>query len=609
MNVNKIIASLASLMLVLSPMQVYAEDTVYATDNNGNNYASIESAWSAANNGTAITLQTDWNLGSRLVLNEGATATVELNGHKISRDLSESQSNGEVLCVNANATLTLTGLNSSDTEFTLTGSEYTYSDWTGLSSADKDFTYKAGGLITGGKSTNGGGGIHVKKNSTLNLNNVIVGGNRAEDSWRNCGEGGGICADGDNTTLNLTNAYVVCNFADIDGGGIYSNSENSKMNIVNSHIDRNSACGSSYTRERNGGGIYVNQNATEVSLVNTEVTNNTAKNNGGGIYIDDEDVKITLDGSHVNSNAVYLAEGGGGGIFVNDTNSTIEMKNSSTINENFAYQHGGGIYFNYSYFTLKALDDTENAISNNEADEHGAGIYICSNIKNTNSGEISGITMDSNYSTYFKEYYDDNSLSSKSRGGAIYVDQENITIKNCTLTHNSAMEGSAIYVNNDDCVLEDCTITDNNSNNHLGAVTIDNMCDITLNGKMIIKKNQELTTKYWGIYCDLVVKEGDYVDSYIKGNLSKDASVGLYLDKARTIVKEQASDTISRFYSDTSNYYLEYDSGDQSISSVASSSSSIFGDGNTIIAGCVMGGIVAIGIVALVINKKKNSMN
>ena len=587
MKLKNVLASVASLMLVLSPLNVYADDTVYATDNNGNNYTSIESAWSAANSGTAITLQTDWNLEDRLVLNENVTAVVELNGHKISRNLTESKSDGEVIYLNKSSNLTLNGLTASQTDFTFSG----YENY----NTTKDVTYTSGGLITGGYSSNGGGGIHMKKESSLNLNNVIVGGNQAKRSCGSDGEGGAICIDGDNTNLKINNSYIVYNNANINGGGIYSDSENSSIEVTNSHINNNVT---SYDGilTTHGGGVYINQNDTSFKLTNSEIKSNSGACDGGGICVNDEDVSITLDNSHIDENNFSSR---GGGIFVSDTDCSIEMKNNSSINKNYGGQKGAGIHIDYTHFSVKGTDSTLNTISENTCSENGAGIYICSNILSTsNSGEVSGLTLDSNVATC---YYGSGNLTKWfSCGGGMHINQENVLVSNCIITNNKAAEGGGVYVDNDDATFENVTVTNNNSWDEYGGFFVSSKNDITLKGKVIIRDN---TTKS-GDKIDLHLNS-EVTDAYVKGTPSVGSEIGVYTDSARKFGKNVESGVASVYYSNRVGYHAEFVESEQAFYIRQDSASSIFGNGNTLIACAVMAGITVVGVVCLVVNKKK----
>ena len=589
MKCNKVLASVASLMLVLSPLNVYADDTVYATDNNGNNYTSIESAWSAANSGTAITLLTDWNLEDRLVLNENVTAVVELNGHKISRNLTQGKSDGEVFYLSDCSNLTLNGLNAPQTEFTFTGC-YFYD-------STKEVTYTSGGLITGGYSTNSGGGIHVKKGATLNLNHVIVGGNHAKAGLFSNGEGGAICMDGDDTYLKMDSSYIVYNNARVNGGGIYSDSENSTIEVTNSYIDNNTASHSSGSTNH-GGAIYINQNDTLLKLTNSEIKSNNVWGDGGGVYVNDEDVSITLDNSHINENGFSDL---GGGICVNDSDCSIEMSNNSSINKNNGGNKGAGIYFNYTDFSVKGTDSTLNTISENTSKSGGTGIYVCSNtLTFSNSGEISGLTIDSNYSNG----YDGDSIDDKmyACGGGMFIAQENVLVSNCIITNNTATRGGGVFVDNDDVTFENVVVTNNNSWDKYGGFFVSNESDVILNGKVIIKDNTTKSKDKLNLHLD-----SEILTAYVKGNLSEGSQVGVYVDEARTIAKKQPVETMKYFFLDTTGYLLEYSSKDQTLSSVVNSTGSIFGDGNTLIAGCVMLAVVAVGVVCLVVHKKKEA--
>jgi hypothetical protein len=593
MRMNKVLASVASLMLVLSPLNVYADDTVYATDNNGNNYMSINAAWNAACNGVEITMQADWNLEDRLIVPDSAKAVVEMNGHRISRNLGDDTTNGEVLCLNDNSTLNLMGLNAPETEFSFKG----YSRY----NSTQDVSLTSGGLITGGYSSNGGGGIYMKKGSSLTLNHIIVGGNKSEKSLQMDGNGGGICIDGDNTNCNFQYSYVAYNFADLNGGGIYSNSENSMIILTGSHINNNSTyCYTNY-HTKNGGGLYIDKDSTALSMRDSEIKLNYAYGDGGGLFINGEYAKVSMDNSHIDENTSHE----GGGININDTNCSIEMKNNSSINKNKG-SLGGGVYINYSYFSIQSKDDTQNTISENTISASGAGIYINSNTLNSNSGEILGMIIDSNVSGSYSE----GTNMGGSNGGGLYINQENVLVKNCTITNNKCSHGGGVYIDNDNVTFEDTTVTNNSSWNKWGSFYVSNTNDITLNGKIIIKNNEGKQSDLRGANHigdgDLELGEGDTMDSYIKGNLSSDSEIGLYMSNVRKIAIEQTSDNTSVFFFNYGISHLEYNADEQAYYLVSgSATSSVFGDGNTLIAGCVMVAVVAVGVVCLVVHKKR----
>jgi predicted outer membrane repeat protein len=526
MRLNKIVAGVSSFMLVLSPMCVYAEDTIYATDVNGNNYTSISDAWSAACSGTEITMAQDWILESSLCTDENQTITINMNGHKIDRNQNdETKKNGEVIYLDENSNLTLNGSND-DITF----------DFHGYSSSGnyKSYSLKSGGLITGGACEFSGGGIHMLENSSLILNHVAVAGNKhsftQNGAW--VGTGGGIYMKDDNCTVILKNALVEHNFARTFGGGIYSDGKNAKIIL----------------------------DASEISYNSSE--------EGGGIYSDASGMSIVLS-------------------------------NSSGINNNNASYSGGGVYFEDTNFSIKSADEDtnklKNKIYNNTAKTYGAGIFSEIETIGSNYGEISGLSIEHN-----TVGTDDTS----GEGGGIHMGLENVKVSNCYFADNfSTGIGGAIYIFNDGATIENCEIRNNQAEKEGGGIYCDSTHDITLSGRVIIKGNK----RSGDVSDDLFLESTWYSTAYVKGEVSSGSEVGIRTADDGEI---QIGKNIS---SDCSNYFFLNDSGDYRVSyeegklyKRESLTGSIFGNSNTIIAACVMGGIVVIGGVVLVVNKKKN---
>ena len=130
-----------------------------------------------------IRLTGDITLSDRLVVTNGITATIDLNDHKLARSLTSSDANGLVLQVNGGGQLTLTD----------NGSEKK-------------------GCVTGGWSTNNGGGIWVQGN--LIMEGGTICGNKAE-------QGGGIFIKPEGT-VTMTGGTITENIATKNGGGIYN---------------------------------------------------------------------------------------------------------------------------------------------------------------------------------------------------------------------------------------------------------------------------------------------------------------------------------------------------------------------------------------------------
>ena len=144
-------------------------------------FYSMDSALGWAKDGFTIYMNQDWKISEPITIPSGKTYKIEMNGHKIYRDLSKSVDNGGVLTLASGATLYLlgngdekTGTDVSDHEFTYQG--YNEENWTSTNTK-YTLTVKAGGLITGGNSDVTAGAIYMNSNSKLYLTNVAVNGN------------------------------------------------------------------------------------------------------------------------------------------------------------------------------------------------------------------------------------------------------------------------------------------------------------------------------------------------------------------------------------------------------------------------------------------------
>ncbi len=413
MRLKKVLGCLLSLGMLLSPMTVCAEEStdVVAYTQDQQEFTSIEEAWNAARAGTYVYLNKDWNITDRLILNSQETATLDLNGHAIDRQLNDSKNDGEVIYMNKNSSLTLKG--STERTFTVRDLKGHYND------GDDTANVTVGGVITGGYSYNGAGGIHMKESCTLTLDHVGVVGNEAASDLRPYG--GGIKMDGDSCTVYVNNGSMVSYNCASYGGGIYVAGQEGHINVDASEISNN------YARS-DGGGIYSNYDATYIELNNNAIV----KENKAGYY--------------------------GGGICFNNSYNHINSKDGTgKISSNFAagyelYAMGGGIYYNPVRLKSNTATITnvtfEDNVANKEVD-YAYGGAICIDLGNV---EITDCKFKNN-----------TALS----GGAIYVNDSGTILKKCTVTNNSANKGGGIYVDSrydlkvsDKCVVKDNTKED-----------------------------------------------------------------------------------------------------------------------------------------------------
>ena len=568
MKCKKILAGLFSLGLMLSPICVYADENNFVAQSADGNefYTDADSAWQAATNGTIIKLTEDWNLNGALTINEGETVTIEMNGHKIARDLNGDQrSHGEVIHIKKGATLNLNGNNDSNTCFTYSG--YDEENEFGT------YSLTSGGLITGGYSNNGGG-IYMNESSHLNINNVAIAGNIADQNL-----GGG------------------------DGGGIFMNGKDSTVTLTNVQITQNRSKG-------NGGGIYINNDDCTVNMYDSNVSNNQAKN-GGGIYVDGSNVIINMENSSINDNSVNES---GGGIYSNKDATYVCMNKNSNILNNYAKKYGGGIYFDNPYCQITSGDGLAQ-VSNNSSGNNGGGVKfegssrgntaLVKNItfsSNSTDGYGGAIDLEQSGVTLEKCNFDQNSAK---KGGAVHIYAENTYFTNCTFEENKATnQGGAIFIYGSYNAIDGCTIINNRAEVEGGGIYQYEKDDITLSGKLVIKDN-----KRGGDYADdLMLQKNGLYTAYVKGEVKEGSSVGIRTgDTGETKIGIDITSDCSKYFflNDDGNYHISYEDGTLHKRS-GSLVGSIFGNNNLGVAVLMMMGIVAIGVVCLIAHKKKN---
>ena len=313
-----------------------------------------------------IDMYCDWNSNTRLCIPSDSKTTLNMHGHKYDRGLTSDKHNGEVIWIGSDAVVTINGSSNSSERNNTHDVKYYYSaSRSSKAGGSRSFN---GGVITGGYSSNGAGGIDIKSNVTLILNDVTIAGCRAEQSLGTDGYGGGIWVHGgtgEAGTIIMNNSTIFGCYAYNDGGGLYqSNHNNFILEMNESHIDSN------YCYNQ-GAGIDVDGETVMIlgdgkSTVSDNHTNGGSGDEGGGIYIWNDDV--TVSGLHIYNNSAYR----GGGIFTQEETITIS---DCVIECNDANNRGGGIYVN----------NDENSISNctitgNTAKNEGDGIYINTNV-------------------------------------------------------------------------------------------------------------------------------------------------------------------------------------------------------------------------------------
>ena len=225
----------------------------------------------------SVTLTRDIVISHYLGIENGITATIDLNGHTLSRNLSAADPDGHVIWILEGGTLTV-----------------------------KDSSGDNSGKLTGGWAYNGGG-INVSKNSTLYFQGGTITGCKGSAT------GGGICNKG---TCHFEGG-VIDNCWSLDCGGIFNFDAGCTLTISGGTIQN---C----TSDR-GGGCVVNNGTLTIS--GGTFTGNRCQTGGGGVW-NSPGATMTMTGGTITGNH---SDGVGGGVY---NNATLNMSGNPVITGN-----------------------------------------------------------------------------------------------------------------------------------------------------------------------------------------------------------------------------------------------------------------------------------
>lgn len=290
-------------LLCVVAQGVWAQNVVIVNSEN-DLYTAIE--WPAQE----IRLDADIQLSNYLNI-EGKTVTIDLNGHKLSRNLSVHGSQGHVIWAHGGSNLTLT-------------------------------SSVAGGSIEGGMANNGGA-IHIPFGNTVSAENVIFRNNSAAD------HAGAIWNNG---TFTATNCTFKNNTAS-DVGGIYNAVSTDGTKAGTATLTNCTFTGNAGTA---GAGALANAMGNTVMTIDGgTITGNTADTYGAGIWNGGTlnmkgkiTVKNNKNGNELVSN-VYLKNGNVITVTGSLSGSNIGLELESTqgmFTSGYSdYQHGNGPLF------------------------------------------------------------------------------------------------------------------------------------------------------------------------------------------------------------------------------------------------------------------------
>ena len=291
-----------------------------------------------------ITLGSDWIEDTELTVGASMHITLDLNGHYVHRNRNhEMKRNGYVFRVEENAVFTVRDSN------------------------PKGVGYKGvrGGVITGGASSNTGGGIHIEEKGEFRLQGGTIYDCRTDE------DGGAVYVDGSSmdTKFTMTGGRIYgCKTVNSNdeccGGGVYL--RKGVVSISNAKIDD---CYS----EDDGGAIYSCRGV--INLDNVVFSGNYAKDNGGAIYtaLDLAKYQATVIKAHNCIFAANHSDKDGGAVFINDNPDYNQamLFHKCVFRSNSANLKGGALYINDDNAALSSCE-----ITGNKAVEEGGGVYV-----------------------------------------------------------------------------------------------------------------------------------------------------------------------------------------------------------------------------------------
>ena len=317
-------------------------------------YNSVQDAWNKAkayansSNTVEITMGSNWEHDSELSTSNGQNITVDLNGCYIKRTRNSKQiKNGGVFRVASNSTLKIKD----------------------SSPKSKGYDGIKGGVITGGASTNSGGGVHVEENATF----VMEGGTIYE--CVTCYDGGGIWAN-NASKVDLKNCrlYFCQTFDSADsahGGGIYAKD----VKDLELHDMTVQDCYS----EDSGGGIYQSGWKDNKLIVgNVMFIGNKCRDDGGAMYLYEagfvhiDKCTFTTNKAGTDGGAVYVDQ-----FMQKNRRNTPLVFRDSTFKYNECGDEGSAIFVNKEDVVLVSDEITENKAGDSGAVylSHYSGAY------------------------------------------------------------------------------------------------------------------------------------------------------------------------------------------------------------------------------------------
>ena len=325
-----------------------------------------------------------------------------------------------------------------------------------------------------GNTANTAGGILLYLNSSADLDNSEVSGNKAT------GNGGGVCVYDATCSLTTSNGTVFRENSGYRGGGIFSSG--GTVTVEDSTFEKNTATD-------DGGAIAATQNSS-LTVRSSKVLENKAADTAGGILAEKSTLEVTdsiIDGNRASvGGGLYIADidapgetkedkpehtitrteitnntadgqGIGGGIYLGAQKLTItdsKLTGNNTISKNGQTQGGAIVAYSPGDFTL---DNT--LIQGNTADV-GGGIHVLSTkLRDSHIILCNNTRITGNVANLF--------------GGGIFLDNMNnpavLELVNASVDNNTANVAGGIGNYGSIVVLKDGAVLENNTAKQYGG--------------------------------------------------------------------------------------------------------------------------------------------
>ncbi|GAB4521984.1 MAG: hypothetical protein OHK0046_33990 [Anaerolineae bacterium] len=372
-----------------------------------------------------------------------------------------------------------------------TGIQSSYSTTTVTNTIFKDsnFTNSGGGMriwesavtINGGNFTNNsateGGAIYILSSSIVNIEGTAFINNTASSS------GGALYVyETGSVTVNIENATFEGNEAtNDDGGAIYSNYA---LNLTNTNFDANTA------PNGNGGAVY-NTHLGTVTIRDGDYTFNSAEN-GGALYnaggVLDIDSNPNFDDN--TATAADFSEGGGA-IFTtheegNPANGGELIVDDSFFNRNIAGGKGGAIYSISNTITMTDTRLGENQGNHSNINTGGGALFASNSTVNLAfvkfpdnkmpDGSGGAVFMGGGTLNVSDSFFNFNEADG---AGAIHLDFATATFTRVFMYQNTGDTG-AMYVMGGETEIINTTISGNTSTSFVGGVYTQDENDMTV---------------------------------------------------------------------------------------------------------------------------------